>query len=118
MPKIIRLFCKICLLLITLIVILLSIAVFRAIVLPKERILEPCSSDDKDYIPDSRGLSKRLSEALKFETVSYGEHKYNEKALAEYLDFLNESKLIFLKDFRVSFFPKKSLFTKNFYSIA
>lgn len=92
MPKIVRMFCNICLLLTSFIVILLSIAVLRALILPKERIPESCTVDDNDYIPDSRGLSKRLSEALKFETVSYAEHKYNEKALAEYLYFLNKSK--------------------------
>ncbi|KAG8196824.1 hypothetical protein JTE90_027538 [Oedothorax gibbosus] len=91
MPKIVRMFCKISLLLTIFVVILVSIAVLRALFLSKESVPETCTSEDNDYISDSRGLSKRLSEALKFETVSYAKHKYNEKALAEYLNFLNQS---------------------------
>lgn len=91
MPKALRILCKTCLLLTGFIVLLLGIAVLRSLILPKERVPESCNSDDKDYIPDSRGLSRRLSAALKFETVSYEEHKYNEEALSEYLKFLIKS---------------------------
>ncbi|CAL1262206.1 unnamed protein product [Larinioides sclopetarius] len=49
--------------------ILLGIAIFRAAILPKEHLPVSCTFVDKDYISDKRGLSKRLSEALKFQTV-------------------------------------------------
>ncbi|XP_035226140.1 N-fatty-acyl-amino acid synthase/hydrolase PM20D1-like isoform X3 [Stegodyphus dumicola] len=84
-------FCTILLSFINLIIILLGIAVFRALILHEDEILDICNSGDVDYIPDNRGISGRFSEALKFQTINYGFHNYNRDALSNFISFLTIS---------------------------
>ncbi|KAF8770260.1 N-fatty-acyl-amino acid synthase/hydrolase PM20D1-like [Argiope bruennichi] len=91
MSKLINSLCKIFLLLIISIFILLGIAIFRAATLPDEHLPVSCTSDDKDYISDERGLTKRLSEALKFQTVNFKQHDYNRSELAKFISYITKS---------------------------
>ncbi|GBN12129.1 N-fatty-acyl-amino acid synthase/hydrolase PM20D1 [Araneus ventricosus] len=91
MSKLMNSFCKIFLLFVALTLILLCIAIFRAAILPKEHLPVSCTSDDKDYISDKRGLTKRLSEALKFQTVSFKQHDYNRTELAKFVSYITKN---------------------------
>ncbi|GIX97679.1 hypothetical protein CEXT_402841, partial [Caerostris extrusa] len=90
MTKLLKSLCKLFLFTIILVLILLGIAIFRAANLPKERLPVSCTSNDKDYISDKRGLSKRLSDVLKFQTVNYKDHDYNREELAKFIAYINK----------------------------
>ncbi|GFR12004.1 hypothetical protein TNCT_716871 [Trichonephila clavata] len=91
MSKATKLICFVFLLVINLILILLGIAIFRAVVLPKEHLPVLCSTDDKDYVSDQRGLSNRLSEALKFQTVNYEAHTYIRDEIHKFVLYIAKS---------------------------
>lgn len=85
-------FWKVVLFIVTLIFILLGIAIFRAALLPEEHLPVSCTSDEKDYVSDKRGLSKRLSESLQFQTVNCKEHDYNRTELSRFISYITKSK--------------------------
>lgn len=70
----------------------LLVALIRTLQIKPPPPLELCVKNDTDYISDSRGLLNRLSETIRFETISTDKHTYNTTELERFRNFIIKCK--------------------------
>ncbi|XP_013779433.1 N-fatty-acyl-amino acid synthase/hydrolase PM20D1-like [Limulus polyphemus] len=69
----------------------LGTIILRAVLIEKPRAPSKCTSTDNDFISETRGLSLRLAEAIRFRTISWAVQKYEREELKKFGEFIRKS---------------------------
>ncbi|XP_076350590.1 N-fatty-acyl-amino acid synthase/hydrolase PM20D1-like isoform X2 [Tachypleus tridentatus] len=69
----------------------LGTIILRAVLIEKPHTPSKCTSMDADFISETRGLSLKLAETIRFRTISWSARQYEREELKKFGEFIRKS---------------------------